>query len=336
MEQLTSLFAYVERIGEQFHHGYTQGASIRGIARKRRIVCAGMGGSILGAECFQTLALSERIPVHVTIWQTYGLPHEVLALRPLVCCISYSGNTEETLSAFDTARNHSLPLMAFSTDGVLLRKAKNAHVIHPVIPDAIVPRFSVAYMFGFLTGMYDKQSVNPVKLPSALFNGVNPNHIFLAQKQIRKKAREIARVINSTRCLVYTIPALTSLGHVWEINLNETAKTLAFADDIPDIDHHALAALAWQKSVKDFTALVIRGFEESPAMRKRLKLSEQTLRSIGLKTISIQLEGKTIREKILFGLALAQMTGLELAKIKRVNPLETKIQERFKKQLRKP
>ncbi|PJA19808.1 MAG: hypothetical protein COX61_00200, partial [Candidatus Brennerbacteria bacterium CG_4_10_14_0_2_um_filter_43_14] len=65
-------------------------------------------------------------------------------------------------------------------------------------------------------------------------------------------------------------------------------------------------------------------------------LSEQTLRSIGLKTISIQLEGKTIREKILFGLALAQMTGLELAKIKRVNPLETKIQERFKKQLRKP
>ena len=68
-----------------------------------RVVIAGIGGSAIGGDVVRLLiSSSNNIPI--TVSRNYNLPSWVDE-NSLVICSSYSGNTEETLSSFDDAKN---------------------------------------------------------------------------------------------------------------------------------------------------------------------------------------------------------------------------------------
>ena len=67
------------------------------------MVIAGMGGSAIGGDVVRLL-LSSYNNIPITVSRNYNLPSWVDE-NSLVICSSYSGNTEETLSSFDDAKN---------------------------------------------------------------------------------------------------------------------------------------------------------------------------------------------------------------------------------------
>ena len=84
--------------------------------KPRRVVLCGMGGSAIGGDLAK--GLLNHQPVSLEVWRNYGLPHWV-APDDLVIAASYSGNTEECLSAVAEARNRGVSILAITSGGIL-------------------------------------------------------------------------------------------------------------------------------------------------------------------------------------------------------------------------
>ena len=93
----------------------------------RLIVLTGMGGSAIGGDYLAAL-VEDLAPVPVLVNRGYSLPAYVQGPEVLVIASSNSGNTEETLAAFDQAQARGVKLMAVSTGGALSEKAQAAGV----------------------------------------------------------------------------------------------------------------------------------------------------------------------------------------------------------------
>ncbi|MGD8923205.1 MAG: SIS domain-containing protein, partial [Candidatus Zixiibacteriota bacterium] len=83
----------------------------------KNIVVIGMGGSAIGGDLVRSY-LESRLLVPFQICRNYTLP-EYVDDETLVIASSYSGNTEETLSALDDALQRKAMIAAISTGGIL-------------------------------------------------------------------------------------------------------------------------------------------------------------------------------------------------------------------------
>src|SRR5512141_1007625 len=93
----------------------------------KQIVIVGMGGSAIGADLLASYCASlSALPV--SIHRDYDLPLFARGAETLVICASHSGNTEETLSAFEAARKAECCLVVICTDGELAKRAKENNI----------------------------------------------------------------------------------------------------------------------------------------------------------------------------------------------------------------
>ena len=89
----------------------------------RQIVLCGMGGSAIGGDLTAAL-VSRTSPAPFMVLRDYTLPAFVTGPETLVIASSFSGNTEETLTAADQALERGVRMLAITTGGQL---ATHAH-----------------------------------------------------------------------------------------------------------------------------------------------------------------------------------------------------------------
>src|SRR5512133_2593229 len=110
----------IDNLPDQLAHAYDLGMQqklpdVKGV---RQVVIAGMGGSAIGADLLASYCAS-LAPLPVSVHRDYGLPLYGRGTETLVICSSHSGNTEETLDAFDAALKAECTVMAVCTGGEL-------------------------------------------------------------------------------------------------------------------------------------------------------------------------------------------------------------------------
>src|SRR3989344_2880735 len=132
-------------------------------------VLAGMGGSHLQGDVFQTVVPGFNLSVH----QDYGLPAWPLEVLKnyLIIASSYSGNTEETVSVFEEAVAKGVSVAVITTGGKLLELARQHFVPYIQIPSTgIQPRSALGFSFLALARMVGKEDivVEAQKLASGL------------------------------------------------------------------------------------------------------------------------------------------------------------------------
>ena len=121
------------------------------------VTVAGMGGSGIGAKIVQGLLLDEcRVPVHVC--NDYDLPAAVSA-KTLFVAVSYSGNTEETLSAYTQARRRGCRVVVITSGGELGRLAARAGYPVMPVPGGMPPRAALGYLFSTLLVCLERLNV---------------------------------------------------------------------------------------------------------------------------------------------------------------------------------
>ena len=109
------------------------------------VVVAGMGGSAIGGDLVQSLYQS-KLKVTFSINRDYKLPAYVDS-RTLVIASSYSGNTEETLSAFGDALKTDCKKLVMTTNGKLKGMAEKAGLPVFHIDHVSQPRAALGYSF---------------------------------------------------------------------------------------------------------------------------------------------------------------------------------------------
>ena len=200
------------------------------LKRSDKFIVCGMGGSALGAELLRTANPYLDIIVH----RDYGLPalsEEELKMR-LIIVSSYSGNTEETLDAFETAREKHLALAALSIGGKLLELAKKYGIPYVQMPDTgIQPRSSLGFQVRILLKiMGEEKGFREAGMLAKILNPL----------LFEKRGKELANELRGSVPVIYASTRNLPIAYNWKIKCNETGKIPAFYNVFPELNHNEM------------------------------------------------------------------------------------------------
>jgi len=304
-------------------------------AEIRNIVLSGMGGSAWPALYMSTWP-GVKLPFEVS--RTYGVPNYVNE-NTLFIASSYSGNTEETLSALEVAEGKGAQIVVMAAGGKLaeVAKAKN----HPLftIPPGIQPRMSSFYFIaGFigLLGPLDLLVNSELDLKglsewlSTQINSWKPD-----VPTDKNPAKQLALEIAGKTAIFYSGPLLAPVANKMKICMNENAKNLAWWYSYPEFSHNEFIGWSSHPVDKPFAVVEIRSNLEHPRVQKRFEITERMLSGMRPAPHVIVPEGETIQQQMFWASMFGDFVCTYVALLNGVNPTPVDLVEKFKMELGK-
>ncbi len=295
----------------------------------RQLLLAGMGGSWMAAAVLRDARL---VAAPVRIHRSYGLPEDINP-DTLVVAYSFSGNTEETLSAYDAARAAGLPLVCVSSGGQLQQRAHRDGVPHvriPADPPHMQPRSATGYGIGILMQLLERLSLASPGARSILLRAVDRLQSFMDSS--RQVGKRMAQEIYGQTPVVYSAPALATAARIWKIKLNENAKTPAFWNVFPELNHNEM--IGWTRRFGPFRLVMLYDAEEDRPILARFRITQQILAENGLESTVFQVPQGSLAEKLLATLLVGDWASYELALLLGVDPSPEQLVEEFKLRMR--
>jgi glucose/mannose-6-phosphate isomerase len=301
----------------------------RGIDRS---VVFGMGGSAIGADLLRSLTDAETDLLLRPVREP-TLPRWV-GPSTLAVAVSYSGDTWETLSAFDEAGRRGAPRLAVSSGGKLQEQARLEGVPHLSVPAGLAPRAALGYTLGGLLGLFDPA-----------FPASNRDRLDRATKVLVARAEELAAKDGVPSRLAARIGArlpwiccsreLAAVARRWTTQLEENSKRLAHWDVLPESMHNALVAWDALSSYEASRYFVIRleGAGDDAAVHDRFDYLAALVARKKVPVASVRFDAGDRLERILSAVQWGDHLSLALAKRAGVDPLPVVVIQRMKRQL---
>ncbi len=244
------------------------------------LLVIGMGGSGVSGDVLSLLS-REVSSKNIIVNKSYTVSKKIMDLTPFCLFISYSGNTEETLSGLEDAIKNNLDWAVISSGGKLLDLALEHNKEYIKIPEGLQPRAA----FGYLTQAVCKvvDVVEGTEFIKELRDaGDYLNEILKAKEdsEIYKKAKSMANQVNKKTCVIYGGTELTELvSSRWKTQINENSKSKAFVGSIPEVHHNEI--LSWDADLEgtksNFVLILLRDDQENPQIVKRFNLTKKLL-----------------------------------------------------------
>jgi glucose/mannose-6-phosphate isomerase len=294
------------------------------------LIIAGMGGSALASEVLKSCRKETGLRVPVCIWRDYGLPDpaDYGLKNPLYVFVSFSGNTEETVSGLRALLASKLPragVAVIATGGELAKAARAKDLALVSFPAGdLQPRQATGRMF---YGLIE------ILFASRLIRSRVPSYTHLKPARTKAAGKRLAAKLKDRLTVVYADEASRDLGYFWKIRINETGKTQAFANVVPEMNHNEL--VGYEKPVAKTVALFLH---EKPTgrMAKRLAINKRLLKKHGVQVIDLPLPGKTRLERTWESIMFADWTTYFLAGLYGVEAGPVPIVEGLKKLMQTP
>lgn len=299
------------------------------------IVVTGMGGSALAA-LIAKVWLQTDLKIPFDIIRGYDLPAYVNR-NTLVIASSYSGNTEETLSALEQAEKVGAQLGIIASGGKLIDIAGGYNIAHINLPDGIQPRMAmidnlrglVALLenFGVVHGRLDEIA----QLSGWLGRESAQWHPDIPTEQ--NYAKQLAEHAVGKTPVFYGGALTAPLAYKWKISWNETAKNVAFWNEYPEFNHNEFMGWVSHPVEKPFAVFDLVSNLEHSQIRKRFELSDRLLSGKRPKAEVVMLEGESLLAQLLWGAILADFASIYAAILNGVDPVPVELIERLKKDL---
>jgi len=289
----------------------------------RNVVVTGVGGSAIGGELLGDLISEDGSPL-VTVCRDYYLPPYV-GPDSLVIASSHSGNTEETLAAFNDAIQRGAKVVAVTTGGQLLEQAQREGV--PVFQIDYVGEPRAALGYSFLVPLAILQNLGLVA-PSdeAVFEAaevlLSLSHRLKPQIPTRDNpAKELAISLHGRLIVVYGGGMLSGVARRWKTQLNENAKAWAFVELLPEAGHNAIAGLQWPKPVgKKTCGVLLNAWSLHPRIKLRYQVIQELLGKAGVECRTVDGVGKSALAQMLSAVLFGDYTSYYLAMLNGEDP----------------
>ncbi|MGA9533520.1 MAG: bifunctional phosphoglucose/phosphomannose isomerase [Anaerolineales bacterium] len=286
--------ARIDSLPDQLENAWAMGQDLplpeaEGLAS---ILIAGMGGSAIGADLLAAYSSAEaQLPI--AVWRDYGLPGWVQGPDTLVVASSHSGNTEETLSVFESAIERGARVLAVTTGGELAHRAEEEGVpLWRFIHDG-PPRAAVGYSFGLLLAALARLRILPdpaSELASAVDEmrrqrGTLSSDVPITQNPAKRMAGQLIDRWPTIIGAEYLAP----VARRWRTQIAELAKAVAQFETLPEADHNMIAGVEAPESLFGNTMVVFltaRGLH--PRNRERTRLTRELLMVEGFNTDQIE------------------------------------------------
>ncbi len=296
------------------------------------LVC-GMGGSGIGGDFAGALAELEgrRVSVH----KSYGLPGWAPSARPLVVAVSYSGNTEETLSAVAAAREAGLAVVAVTSGGTLGEIAGSEGFPVVVVPGGLQPRAALGYLLGGLLRVLAAAGV--IGDPGAALAEAAELATALSGPSGAAEglARDLAERLDGRIVAVYGSVGLTApVAQRWKTQINENGKWPAWWAVFPELDHNEIVGWSGRPDLDRRVGIVtLRDDAEPPPIAARFRLTEEVTSESVAWVGEVRAQGSSPLARMISLTAVGDLVSLELARLAGVDPVPVDVIESLKRRL---
>ena len=258
------------------------------------IVFAGMGGS--GSIGDVIGAILSKEDVHVSNVKGYVLPKTVDS-KTLIVTTSVSGNTRETMTVLEKAKNSSAKIAAFSSGGMIKEYCQRNNIFHQEISMIHSPRASFTnFLYGIINTL---EAILPIKrtdvLESISILDITKKNISSENLTESNDSLKLAQFVKEIPCLYY--PAgLQSAAIRFKNSLQENAKMHVIAEDVIESCHNGI--MAWKKN-SDVYPILIKGQDDYIKTKERWSILEEFFDKKGIKYFSINSVNGNILSKIM-------------------------------------
>lgn len=329
-----SMLDHVLELPDQLRWG--AGLDVPAVPAADEVLLAGMGGSAMAGDVAALVAAAAGRSVRVH--RGYGLPAWAARRRPLVLAVSYSGNTEETLSVVEAAGETGLGLAVVCAGGELGRRANDARWPSLTVPGGLQPRAAVAYQAGAVLRLLQAAGVVPDQVPGLeeaarvlerLFGDGDGAAIGLG--------RDLAESLEGRVTVVYGGAGLGALAAMrWKTQINENAKMPAFWNEVPELDHNELEGWGTLADLtrRSFGIVLLRDPADHPRVVRRLDLTAETIGDRAPIVGSVAAQGSGPLARFFSLVAVGDVASVEMARRAGVDPTPVALLEGFKRRLR--
>ncbi len=306
------------------------------------VIICGMGGSALGGRIVDSLMV-DRIRVPIELFTEYDVPNYV-DKNTLVIVSSYSGNTEETLSAAHEAINKGAKLFGITTGGKLAEFFKKnnlpSYVYEAKTNPSNQPRMGLGYSIGATLSILAKcgyihlsdddiyELIITSRTFAKEFDVDVPENKNLTKLMAKKLKNKIPVLVSSEH--------LFGVTHAFKNQLNENSKTFSILFDIPELNHHLLEGLKFPAKAREILHFL---FFKSDLFRKevgkRYDLTADVVERNGYQYSVYSPRSTSKITQIFEILILGSFISFYLAALHEVSPSEIPWVDYFKEKLAK-
>lgn len=317
-------------IPSQIQSGIEAAKNIKFNKKPDQIIFCGMGGSALAAEFLKAIFAEYKISIPVCIHKDYDLPLTATK-NSVIVCISYSGNTEETISSFKKAASLNLKTVAIAGGGKLKKIAARSKALYINIPAKNVPpRISVLCILSSLIKVMANSGILSASALAKLISGGKDLKI----SEIEKQGHHLAEKIADKIPLIYSSVKLSPLAYFLKIAFNENSKIHAFSNVLPECQHNEIQGFSDPVLAADFYAIFLKERSGDKKINRRIDIMMEMLDKRNFEFSLVEISSKNIFENIVSAIIFSGFASLKLANALNHDPLEVPIIEELKKALK--
>jgi glucose/mannose-6-phosphate isomerase len=292
----------------------------------QQVVLTGMGGSAIAGDLLKSY-LQDEFTLPFFINRNYSLPNFV-GPQTLVIACSYSGNTEETLNATQTAIDKKASVIGLASGGELQQLLEKNKVPYIKIPDGYPPRQALGYMFFPILNLFQhlaliKPSNDAIRETIKILrelrerNAPQSIHNHNLAKLIAQKLYTKVPVVYTASEMLY--PVVTR----WRNQFNENSKVLAFSNVLPELNHNEI--MGWEaprQVLEKFNILFLRDQSELPRNKIRLDITKDIFQKNNVPIFEVFSEGKSLLARIFSLIYIGDWVSYYLALLYEKDPLK--------------
>lgn len=282
----------------------------------RNVVVTGLGGSAIGGDFLRSVTEHEaQVPILVN--RDYDLPGYV-GDGSLVIAVSYSGNTEETLSAYEQARARGARILVLTSGGTLLDRARSDGNSAIVVPGGQPPRASSGYTFfpvwvaAQKLGIIEDKSADTKEALDLMYR---QREAFKPESPTSgNSAKQLAKALAGKLPVIYGSQGFRgTIAYRWHTQFNENAKIHAFAGAFPEMNHNEI--LGWinaPKQANDWAVVMIRDRKDTTKIATRVDTTKRLIEG-GIPIHDVYADGESALARLWTGVYYGDFVSVYLA-----------------------
>jgi glucose/mannose-6-phosphate isomerase len=305
------------------------------------IFISGMGGSAISGDVVRDWIIDAiRVPVIVT--RDYRLP-ACIDSSWLGFFLSYSGNTEETLSAYVDAKRRGIKCICVTSGGLMEEASKKTGDLRLKVPGGLQPRAAMLYLFTTLAiavancKLLDKKTMIADLQEALVVLEAMPGKLGRSVPLKENPAKQHAVAIQGTTIIVYGFDFYQSAVRRFKGQLNENSKNPAYYDVFPELNHNE--TVGWEVDTtiaRHHSCFFIRDpAQETAPLSVRIEFTKQLLATKAKATAEIAPAGKSRIARMLSIMYTADFISVYLAFLNGADPTPVKYIQGLKDELAK-
>jgi glucose/mannose-6-phosphate isomerase len=294
----------------------------------------GIGGSAMGADIMNDLMLAYGKKPMVVV-RDITLP-ATAGRKSLVIITSYSGNTQEALDCFEDAISKGCEIVTIASGGRLPELAREQGAAALLVPKGVQPRAALGHLLGHQAAALQAYGFGP--LAERLCHASKASHQSLQKfsptsPTAHNPAKKTAEALFGKIPIIYAPHTIRSAAVRWQNQINENAKMIAFAGEIPEMNHNQMVGWLSGKAPANCRPVFLLPSGLGPTVDKMTKVTVQMFNERDLSPIVIPLQGATMEENLLSALMMGDAVSLYLAILNGVDPEPVTVIREFKSRI---